>query len=42
MHISGLMYRCGVDMCGPFEATVSLDELYAMVTVEHYSRHVEL
>jgi hypothetical protein len=41
LPISGLMYRWGVDLCGPFEATAR-GNLYTMVAVEHYSKHLEL
>jgi len=41
LPISGLMYRWGVDLCGPFPET-SRGSKYIMVAVEHYSKHVEL
>jgi hypothetical protein len=41
LPISGLMYRWGVDLCGPFEETTR-GNLYTMVAVEHYSKHLEL
>ena len=41
LPISGLMYRWGVDLCGPFPET-SRGNVYCMVAVEHYSKHIEL
>jgi hypothetical protein len=41
LPISGLMYRWGVDLCGPFEATTRSNQ-YCLVAVEHYSKHLEL
>ena len=41
LPVSGLMYRWGVDLCGPFPQT-SRGNLYCMVAVEHYSKHIEL
>ena len=41
LPISGLMYRWGVDLCGPFPES-SRGNLYCMVAVEHYSKHIEL
>jgi hypothetical protein len=41
LPISGLMYRWGVDLCGPFPATARGNQ-YVMVAVEHYSKHLEL
>jgi len=35
------MYRWGVDLCGPFEAT-SQGHRFVMVCVEHFSKHLEL
>ena len=41
LPISGLMYRWGVDLCGPFPTT-DRGNNYVMVAVEHYSKHLEL
>jgi hypothetical protein len=41
LPISGLMYRWGVDLCGPFHPTARGNQ-YVMVAVEHYSKHLEL
>ena len=41
LPISGLMYRWGVDLCGPFSETPRGHQ-YVMVAVEHYSKHWEL
>jgi hypothetical protein len=41
LPISGLMYRWGVDLCGPFPTT-DRGNHYVMVAVEHYSKHLEL
>ena len=41
LPISGLMYRWGVDLCGPF-TTTTRGHNYIMVAVEHYSKHLEL
>jgi hypothetical protein len=41
LPISGLMYRWGVDLCGPFPATGRGNQ-YILVAVEHYSKHLEL
>jgi len=41
LPISGLMYRWGVDLCGPFEKTARGNQ-YVLVAVEHYSKHLEL
>ena len=41
LPISGIMYRWGVDLCGPFPETDRKHQ-YVMVAVEHYSKHLEL
>jgi hypothetical protein len=41
LPISGLMYRWGVDLCGPFPTTARGNH-YVLVAVEHYSKHLEL
>jgi len=41
LPISGLMYRWGVDLAGPFPMTPRKN-VYCMVAVEHYSKHIEL
>ena len=41
LPISGLMYRWGVDLCGPFPTTARQHQ-FVMVAVEHYSKHLEL
>jgi hypothetical protein len=41
LPISGLMYRWGADLCGPFPATARGHQ-YVLVAVEHYSKHLEL
>jgi hypothetical protein len=35
------MYRWGVDLAGPFPTTARKN-VYCMVAVEHYSKHIEL
>jgi transposase InsO family protein len=41
LPIMGMMYRWGVDLCGPF---IGADgkKRYIMVMIEHFSKHVEL
>eukprot|EP00877_Chromochloris_zofingiensis_P006429 jgi/Chrzof1/2039/UNPLg00695.t1 len=41
LPINGMFYRWGVDLCGPFELS-ELGNLYIMVAIEHYSKHIEL
>eukprot|EP00877_Chromochloris_zofingiensis_P012904 jgi/Chrzof1/7868/Cz02g39130.t1 len=41
LPICGLFYRWGVDLCGPFPLTKHKN-LYVMVMVEYFSKHIEL
>ena len=41
LPISGLMYRWGVDLCGPLPTT-DRGNAYVMIAVEHYSKHLEM
>jgi hypothetical protein len=38
LPIMGLFYRWGVDLCGPFKATVDGNE-YIFIAIEHYSKY---
>ncbi|GIL83832.1 hypothetical protein Vretifemale_12544, partial [Volvox reticuliferus] len=39
LPISGLFYRWGVDLCGPFDRT-SRGNVYTMICIEHFSKYV--
>lgn len=41
LPIMGLFYRWGVDLAGPFPRT-ERGNLYVMICIEHFSKHVEL
>jgi hypothetical protein len=41
LPIEGLFYRWGVDLCGPFPWTPDKN-LYVMVCIEHFSKHLVL
>ena len=41
LPISGLFYRWGVDLAGPFETSGRGNE-FVMVCIEHFSKHIEL
>ena len=41
LPIRGLMYRWGVDLCGPFDPPSSRGHKYVMIAVEHFSKWLE-
>jgi transposase InsO family protein len=41
LRIDGMFYRWGVDLAGPF-VTSARGNVYVMVCIEHFSKHVEL
>jgi len=42
LSIEGLFYRWGVDLCGPFQPGTLRGNLYIMVCIEHFSKHLIL